>query len=120
MGGTDIIGRLFHSHGFVVDISRPYIANTLLAFQIVLRHALHGDGRVFKVLYLSLVSIPDFKSGVELNEDQYGSHDDHVDNYDKSLLHAQVSLEKPSHDRRCSNTRTERKESTIINLMITR
>ena len=71
MRGADIIGRLFHGHRPVVDIAGPHIADALLAFQIVLRHMLHGDRRVLKVFDLSLVSIFADKSGIEYNKDQY-------------------------------------------------
>ena len=38
-------------------------------------------------IYLSVARIPAFEPGVEYNEDQYGSHNDHVDNDNKSLFH---------------------------------
>ena len=64
------------------------IADLLLTFQIILRHMLHGDHCVFKVFDLSPEGFPAFKSGVENNKDQYGGHDDHVDNDNKNLFHA--------------------------------
>ena len=97
MRGADKIDCLFHSHGLAVDIARPYIADPLLAFQIILCHLLQGDRCVFKLIYLPQERFPAFKSGVEHNEDQYGGNDYHVDNNDYSLFHAQISLEKPSH-----------------------
>ena len=91
VGGADKSGRLFHRHPPVVDILRPDIAELLLAFQIIFRHMFHGDGCVFEVLYLPPERIPVLKPGVENNEDQYGSHNDHVDVYNESFFHALIS-----------------------------
>jgi hypothetical protein len=51
----------------------------------------HGDRCVFEVLYLPLVRVSAFKSGVEDNKDQDGSHNDYVDKDNKSLFHALIS-----------------------------
>ena len=55
MGGPDKRSRLFHCHVLAVDEVRPDVADLLFALQIILRHVLHRDHGVFKVLYLSAV-----------------------------------------------------------------
>ena len=64
----------------------PYITDPLLACQIILRHTLHGDGRTFEMFDLSPVGISALRFGVKTDKAQYGGHNKHIDNDDKSEL----------------------------------
>ena len=81
MRRADVFGRLIHRHLLPVDITRPDVADTLLAFKIVCGHLFHGDRCVLKVLYLPAVRIPVFETGIKNNEDKDSGHDDHIDEY---------------------------------------
>ena len=87
MGDADKIFRFLHGHRFAVDIPRPYITDALLSLQIVFRHMLHRNRSIFKMLYLPLISIPAFKTGIQHDEGKYGDHDNHINNDDPGFFH---------------------------------
>lgn len=87
MRNTDVFGRLFHRHVLVVDIVRPYIADPLLTFQVILCHSFQCDRGVFEVFDLPLVGLPTLVPGVDHNEAQYGGNNDHIDQNNNDLSH---------------------------------
>ena len=100
VGGANVIDHLLHGHLLAVDVSGPHIADVLLALQVILRHVFDGDRRIHEIIDLPLIGVPALQPGIRHDKDQYGGHNDRVDNANQSLLHVQISLESPGHERR--------------------
>ena len=76
-----------NGHILTADIACPYIADALLAFQIILCDMFHSDSRVFKMFDLSFRCIFIFLVRIENNKNQHEYHDEYIDDYDPGFFH---------------------------------
>ena len=87
VGRPDKRHRFVDRQSFVVDVARPYVADVLLAFEVVGRHLLHGDGGCLELGHLGSERLIGRSLRVQQDEAYDSEHDGNVyQDYQISLV----------------------------------